>query len=353
MTIALVDPATDPIEQIRAAAPDTSALLSVRGLKRHYGIKGGLLRRQIGAVKAVDGVDFDIYEGETLGLVGESGCGKSTLGSMIVGLNQPSGGKILLRGQDITGISHQGRPDLCRDVQMVFQNPIASLNRRMRVFDIVAEPLIIHGLASGQALRSRVYELLGAVGLNPAQAERIPAQFSGGQRQRIGIARALALEPKLIVLDEPVSALDVSIQAQVLNLLKKLQKELGLAYLFISHDLSVVKYMADRVLVMFLGKVVESSTRDQLFRAPSHPYTQALLSAVPSENPFERSVRRRIVLQGDLPSPSNPPPGCSFHVRCFQAQGQCSQQVPALITRPGCDHPLACFFPKQLDFSKL
>jgi oligopeptide/dipeptide ABC transporter ATP-binding protein len=336
-----------PIASSPLASVGSTPLLSVRGLKKHYAIKGGVFGRAIGSVKAVDGVDFDIHEGETLGLVGESGCGKSTLGSMIVGLNRPSAGRILLRDEDISGVSHQGRPDLCRDVQMVFQNPIASLNRRMRVFDIVAEPLIIHGLARGNALRSRVYELLAAVGLNPAQAERIPAQFSGGQRQRIGIARALALEPKLIVLDEPVSALDVSIQAQVLNLLKKLQKDLGLAYLFISHDLSVVHYMADRVAVMFLGKVVETSTREQLFREPSHPYTQALLSAVPSDNPFERSVRRRIVLKGDLPSPSNPPPGCSFHVRCFQAREQCSQEAPALINRAGCDHPVACFFPNS------
>jgi oligopeptide/dipeptide ABC transporter ATP-binding protein len=264
---------------------------------------------------------------------------------MIVGLTKPSAGRIAWAGQDITGISHQRRPDLCRDIQIVFQDPYSSLDRRMRVFDIVAEPLIIHGLARGAALKSRVYDLLACVGLNPQHAERVPAQFSGGQRQRIGIARALALDPKLIVLDEPVSALDVSIQGQVLNLLKKLQRQFGLSYLFISHDLSVVRYMADRVAVMYLGKIIETASRQQLFDAPSHPYTEALLSAVPSENPFERTTRHRIVLEGDLPDPSRPPPGCSFHTRCFRAQDTCRREAPELVSRSGGDHTVSCFFP--------
>jgi oligopeptide/dipeptide ABC transporter ATP-binding protein len=322
----------------------SNALLSVRGLKKHFAIRGGLFQKIKGAVRAVDGVDFDIRPGETLGLVGESGCGKSTVGSMILGLTQPSAGEVVWAGQDIAGLSHQQRPDLSREIQIVFQDPYSSLDRRMRVFDIIAEPLVIHGIASGATLTSRVNELLACVGLNPDHGERTPAQFSGGQRQRIGIARALALNPKLIVLDEPVSALDVSIQAQVLNLLKKLQRQFGLSYLFISHDLSVVRYMADRIAVMYLGKIVETADRDALFSAPSHPYSEALLSAVPSENPFERSSRRRIVLDGDLPDPSNPPAGCSFHARCFRAQDICKQNTPELVPRAE-NHPVACFFP--------
>jgi oligopeptide/dipeptide ABC transporter ATP-binding protein len=314
-------------------------------LKKHFAVRGGLFTQARGAVRAVDGVDLDIGRGETLGLVGESGCGKSTVGAMILGLTKPTEGHISWTGQDITGISHQRRLDLCRDIQIVFQDPYSSLDRRMRIFDIIAEPLVIHGVASGAALRARVHDLLACVGLSPEHAERLPAQFSGGQRQRIGIARALALEPKLIVLDEPVSALDVSIQAQVLNLLKSLQRQFGLSYLFISHDLSVVRYMADRMAVMYLGKVVETATRNQLFAAPSHPYTQALLSAVPSENPFDRHTRQRIVLSGDLPDPSKPPAGCGFHARCFRVRDECRRETPALVSRSGSDHPVACFFP--------
>jgi oligopeptide/dipeptide ABC transporter ATP-binding protein len=325
----------------QAAVP----LLSVRGLKKHFSMRAGLFGGAGRTVRAVHGVDFEIRRGETLGLVGESGCGKSTVGSMLVGLAKPSAGRIIWSGQDIGGVSHQHRPDLCRDIQIVFQDPYSSLDRRMCVFDIVAEPLIIHRLARGDALKARVDELLACVGLNPRHADRVPAQFSGGQRQRIGIARALALEPKLIVLDEPVSALDVSIQAQVLNLLKRLQRQFGLSYLLISHDLSVVRYMADRVAVMYFGKIVETGTRAQLFDAPLHPYTQALLSAVPSENPFDRDRRRRIVLKGDPPDPSRPPAGCSFHLRCFRAGDICRHDEPPLVPRAGGDHAVACFFP--------
>jgi oligopeptide/dipeptide ABC transporter ATP-binding protein len=322
-------------------------LLSVEGLKKQFATRGGLLRRATRTVHAVDGVDFKIGRGETLALVGESGCGKSTTGAMLLGLAKPSEGRIVWAGQDIAGISHQHRRDLCRDIQIVFQDPYSSLDRRMRIFDIIAEPLIIHGIASGAALKARVLELLACVGLGAQHAERLPSQFSGGQRQRIGIARALALEPKLIVLDEPVSALDVSVQAQVLNLLKRLQRQFGLSYLFISHDLSVVRYMADRIAVMYRGKIVETATRDALFDAPSHPYTQALLSAVPSEDPFDRSMRRRVILKGDPPDPSGSIDGCSFHARCFRGRDECRRAVPELVPRTRADHPVACFFPGE------
>jgi oligopeptide/dipeptide ABC transporter ATP-binding protein len=320
--------------------------LSVQGLKKHFSTRGGILKRVTKTIRAVDGVDFEIGRGETLALVGESGCGKSTTGAMLLGLTKPSEGRIVWAGQDIAGISHQRRRDLCRDIQIVFQDPYSSLDRRMRIFDIIAEPLIIHGVTGGGAtLKARVHELLTCVGLGAQHAERFPSQFSGGQRQRIGIARALALEPKLIVLDEPVSALDVSVQAQVLNLLKRLQRQFGLSYLFISHDLSVVRYMADRVAVMYRGKIVETATRDALFNAPAHPYTQALLSAVPSENPWKRSTRQRIILRGDPPDPATSLQACDFATRCFRAKAECGQEVPALVTRGGINHPVACFFP--------
>jgi len=332
-------------DETSSPALAADVLLSVRGLKKHFPTRHGVLQKVRGTVRAVDGVDFEIARGETLGLVGESGCGKSTVGSMLLGLAKPTAGEIIWAGEDIAGVSHQRRPQLSREVQIVFQDPYSSLNRRMRVFDIVAEPLIIHKLARGEALRSRVHELLAHVGLSPEQAERTPAQFSGGQRQRIGIARALALNPKLIVLDEPVSALDVSIQGQVLNLLKRLQRQFGLSYLFISHDLSVVRHMADRIAVMYLGKIIETGSREQLFRAPSHPYTEALLSAVPSANPSQRSAKRRIVLEGEPPDPSRPPEGCSFSSRCFRAEEVCRQRPPDLRSRGGAQ-AVACFFPE-------
>lgn len=335
------------LEDTGKIADIAAPLLEVQNMKKHFPIHGGLLRRQVGAVKAVDGVSFEVFEGETLGLVGESGCGKSTIGAMLMGLITPSAGTLSLKGRDITGVSHQAELQLCRDLQIVFQDPYASLDRRMSVFDIVAEPLQIHGLSQGGALKKRVLELLSYVGLNAEQAERLPTQFSGGQRQRIGIARALALEPKILVLDEPVSALDVSIQAQVLNLLRQLQRELNLAYVFISHDLSVVNYMADRIAVMQLGKIVETGARDVLFRNPSHPYTRALLSAVPSDNPFRRTLGKRVLLEGEPANPADPPPGCSFHRRCIHVRAECKIDIPELIKRSGCDHPVACHFPQN------
>jgi oligopeptide/dipeptide ABC transporter ATP-binding protein len=325
----------------------SSPLLEVQGLKKHFPIRTGILQRVTGAIKAVDGVNFAIGRGETLGLVGESGCGKSTVSSLIVGLLRPTEGQILFDGADITAADRSVNSQLCRDLQIVFQDPYSSLNKRMRVFDIIAEPLVIHGIASGTDLRGRVLQLMEQVGLSADHAQRYPAQFSGGQRQRIGIARALALQPRLIVLDEPVSALDVSIQAQILNLLKWLQAELGLSYLFISHDLSVVRHMADRVAVMYLGRIVEMATRDQLFAAPAHPYTQALLSSIPSDDPARRALKHRIILKGDPPSPANPPPGCPFHLRCFRADDTCAAEIPVLDARLGGDRRVACFFPSD------
>ncbi|WP_332718967.1 ABC transporter ATP-binding protein [Pelagibacterium mangrovi] len=326
------------------SASPSDPVLRVSGLGKHFPVRTGVLQRVSGQIKAVDGVDFDIQRGETFGLVGESGCGKSTVSSMLVGLEKPSFGKITFEGRDITEASRKADADLCRNVQIVFQDPFSSLNRRMTVFDIVAEPLVIHGVASGDALRRRVNDLLTQVGLAPDHAMRTPGQFSGGQRQRIGIARALALEPRLIILDEPVSALDVSIQAQVLNLLKSLQRERGLSFLFISHDMSVVKYMADRIGVMYLGRIVEIADRASLFAHPRHPYTKALLSAVPSDNPFERSLDKRIILQGDLPSPVAVPPGCRFHTRCYKAQPRCASESPVLET--DVSHAAACHYPE-------
>lgn len=324
-------------------ATASTPLLRVAGLKKHFPIRSGVLQRTTGQIKAVDGVDFDIARGETFGLVGESGCGKSTVSSMLVGLNNPTAGDVKFEGESILGLSRRANPDLCRKVQIVFQDPYASLNRRRTVSEIVAEPLIIHKIEKGRALRLKVLELLSQVGLSAEHADRYPSQFSGGQRQRIGIARALALDPALIILDEPVSALDVSIQAQVLNLLKSLQQDMGLSYLFISHDLSVVKYMADRIGVMYLGRIVEVAETRTLFAQPRHPYTQSLLSAVPSDNPFARSMGKRILLTGDLPNPSGPPSGCRFHTRCFRSQPTCSVDEPVLRETGG--HSVACHFP--------
>jgi oligopeptide transport system ATP-binding protein len=339
----------------RPAAPlrDGEPILSVRGLEKHFPIKGGgLIKRTIGAVRAVDGVDLEIHPGEVLGLVGESGCGKSTTGRAILNLQPATGGSVRFQGRELVGLNRKQMRSLRRDIQIVFQDPYASLNPRLPVFDIVAEPLIIHGLTkSNQELRERVRELVEQVGLNPEHTNRYPAEFSGGQRQRIGIARALALAPKLLILDEPVSALDVSIQAGVINLLEDLKNTLGLSYLFIAHDLSVVKHISDRVAVMYLGRIIEVADRDELFERPAHPYTQALLSAIPLPDPRRERQRQRIIISGDVPSPANPPSGCRFRTRCQKfanvlsdsERQQCIDVEPPLEDR-GVGHLNACHY---------
>ena len=328
-------------------------LLEVRNLKKHFPIQRGVFRRTAGYVRAVDGVDFSLRTGETLGLVGESGCGKTTTGRLVLRAIEATAGEVLFRRADgemvdITTLSKEEMIALRREMQIIFQDPFSSLNPRMTVSDIVAEPLVIHRVASGAALKERVRELLESVGLKVQHLNRYPYAFSGGQRQRIGIARALALRPRLIVADEPVSALDVSIQAQVLNLLEDLQDELGLTYLFIAHDLSVVEHISDRVAVMYLGKIVETGDARTLYEQPRHPYTEALLSAIPIADPDHR--KERIVLSGDVPSPSEPPSGCSFHPRCRYAQPICSQQEPELTpVRSG--RAAACHFADELDLA--
>ena len=330
------------------AAPAVSSngneLLRVENLVKHFPIKAGIFKHTVGQVRAVDGVSLEINNGETLRVVGESGCGKTTLGRTIMKLIEPTSGKIIFDGQDITDLKRRSMRPIRRDIQIVFQDPYASLNPRMTVRDIVAEPLRIHDLYRRGEGQRRVEELLRTVGLSPEHGNRFPHEFSGGQRQRIGVARALALNPKMIVLDEPVSALDVSIQAQVVNLIAQLQQEFGLTYLFIAHDLSVVRHVSDRVAVMYLGKIVELGTRKELYEVPMHPYTQALLSAVPIETPNLRGKRKRIVLEGDVPSPANPPSGCRFRTRCWKAKDICAEEDPALIPRAGGQHPVACHF---------
>ena len=309
-------------------------LLEVRDLKTYFPIRKGLLRRTVGQVKAVDGVSFTIAPGETLGLVGESGCGKSTVGRSILRLLPPTAGEVMLNGSRIDNLPPAGLRSMRRELQVIFQDPYSSLSPRLKIGAIIAEPLRNFGLASRDEIRERVRDLIAKVGLRPDAIDRYPHQFSGGQRQRIGIARALALSPKLIVCDEPVSALDVSVQAQVVNLLKDLQAELGLSYLFIAHDMAVVEHVSHRIAVMYLGKIVEIGERRQILAEPLHPYTQALLSAVPVPNP--KLQRRRIVLKGDVPSPANPPAGCRFHTRCPYTFDRCRAEEPRLAeVRPG------------------
>ncbi|MGH8774912.1 MAG: ABC transporter ATP-binding protein [Jiangellaceae bacterium] len=323
----------------------TDPLLSVRGLVKYFPLTTGIVfRHTVGQVQAVDGVDFDLHAGETLGLVGESGCGKSTIAKLIMGLEQPTSGEILYKGRDVTKMSSRELKQYRRQVQIIFQDPYSSLNPRMTVGDIVAEGWEVHpDIVPSKERSTQVRDLLGRVGLNPDFANRYPHQFSGGQRQRIGIARALALRPEVIVCDEPVSALDVSVQAQVMNLLEDLQDDFGLSYLFIAHDLSVVRHLSDRVAVMYLGRVVESGTHDDVYDRPSHPYSQALLSAVPVRDPALRGAKERIVLTGDVPSPANPPSGCRFRTRCWKATEKCAEEDPALIDR-GQGHPSACHY---------
>lgn len=318
-----------------------SPLLSIENLKVYYPIRKGIIKRKVDNVKAVDGVDLNLFSGETLGLVGESGCGKSTIGKAIVGLEKPTEGRILFDGDDIAGFSSREMVSLRSQLQIVFQDPYSSLNPRKRVIDLLSEPLKVHGIVANSEVSKEVDRLLDLVGLPKNSKNRYPHEFSGGQRQRIGIARALSLRPKLIVCDEPVSALDVSIQAQVLNLLKDLQKELNLTYLFIAHGLGAVKYISDRIAVMYLGKIVELGTARDIFQNAKHPYTRALMDASPVPNPHLRN-RERIVLQGDVPSPVNPPKGCRFHTRCPMAQAICREQEPELLGDSL--HSSACFF---------
>jgi peptide/nickel transport system ATP-binding protein/oligopeptide transport system ATP-binding protein len=335
-------------ESTASATPEgEEPLLQVENLRKYFPVKRGIIfQKEVGAVKAVDGLTFSIKRGETLGMVGETGCGKSTVGRLLTRLLEPSDGRIRFEGHDITHMSRAEMRPLRKDIQIIFQDPYSSLNPRHTIGTIVGAPFHLQGVQTDSGVKKAVQDLLALVGLNPEHYNRWPHEFSGGQRQRIGIARALALRPKLIVCDEPVSALDVSIQAQVINLLEDLQDEFDLTYMFIAHDLSVVRHISDRVVVMYLGKIVEVGDRVQLYEHPLHPYTHALLSAVPVPDPEKEKIRERILLSGDVPSPLNPPPACRFHTRCWKAQAICKQVEPPLVQiTPG--HEVACHFPEE------
>ncbi|MER5211185.1 dipeptide ABC transporter ATP-binding protein [Streptomyces sp. NPDC002838] len=349
---------TAAVAAIEAPVERGEPILQVRNLVKHFPLTQGILfKRQVGAVKAVDGVSFDLHQGETLGIVGESGCGKSTVAKLLMNLEQATAGEIFYKGQDITKLSGRAMKAVRRNIQMVFQDPYTSLNPRMTVGDIIGEPFEIHPEAAPKGDRLRkVQELLDVVGLNPEYINRYPHQFSGGQRQRIGIARGLALNPEIIICDEPVSALDVSVQAQVINLMERLQDEFTLSYIFIAHDLSIVRHISDRVGVMYLGRMAEIGTDEQIYDHPTHPYTQALLSAVPVPDPEAREGRERIILTGDVPSPANPPSGCRFRTRCWKAEDKCAEETPLLAvperfknSDSPAAHESACHFAEEKD----